>query len=62
MAKTGQNVYRLSLAWPRIIPDGVGEVNPKGIAFYNKVIDKMVECGIQSILDMAEGRETRLEL
>ena len=39
MAKTGQNVYRLSLAWPRILPDGIGEVNPKGIEFYNKVID-----------------------
>ena len=38
MKKTGQNTYRLSLAWPRIIPNGVGEVNQKGIDFYNKVI------------------------
>ncbi len=52
MAKTGQNVYRLSLAWPRIIPTGVGEVNPKGIAFYNKVLDKMVECGITPFVDL----------
>ena len=35
MAATGQNVYRLSLSWPRIIPTGVGEVNPKGIEFSN---------------------------
>ncbi len=52
MAKTGQNVYRLSLAWPRIIPDGVGETNPKGIEFYNKVINKMLSCGITPFVDL----------
>ena len=52
MQKTGQNTYRLSLAWPRIIPDGVGEVNPKGIEFYNKVIDKLVSCGITPFVDL----------
>ena len=46
MAKTGQNVYRLSLSWCRIIPTGYGEVNPKGIEFYNKVIDKLIACNI----------------
>ena len=52
MAKTGQNVYRLSLAWPRIIPNGVGEVNPKGIEFYNKVIDKLLACNITPFVDL----------
>ena len=52
MAKTGQNVFRMSLAWPRIIPDGVGEVNPKGIEFYNKVIDKLLEKGITPFVDL----------
>ena len=52
MQKTGQNVYRLSLAWPRILPDGIGEVNPKGIAFYNKVIDKLISCGITPFVDL----------
>jgi len=52
MAKTGQNTYRLSLSWPRIIPDGVGEVNPKGIAFYNKVIDKLLSCNITPFVDL----------
>ena len=46
MQKTGQNTYRMSLAWPRIIPTGTGEVNPKGIEFYNQVIDKLLACGI----------------
>jgi len=52
MAKTGQNAYRLSLSWPRIIPQGVGEVNPKGIAFYNKVIDKLLSHGITPFVDL----------
>ena len=52
MQKTGQNTYRMSIAWPRIIPTGVGEVNPKGIEFYNKVIDKLISCGITPFVDI----------
>ena len=52
MAKTGQNVFRMSLAWPRIIPTGVGQVNPKGIEFYNKVIDKLLEHNITPFVDI----------
>ncbi len=52
MAKTGQNTYRMSLAWPRIIPTGVGEVNPKGIEFYNKVIDCLLAHGITPFVDL----------
>lgn len=52
MAKTGQNTYRLSLSWPRIIPQGTGEVNPKGIEFYNKVINKLLSCGITPFVDL----------
>ena len=52
MQKTGQDTFRMSLAWPRIIPDGTGAVNPMGIAFYNKVIDKLLSCGIQPLVDL----------
>ena len=52
MQKTGQNTYRFSLSWVRIIPDGVGEVNPKGIEFYNKVINKLLSCGITPFVDL----------
>lgn len=38
MAKGGQNTYRLSLSWPRIIKDKEGTVNEKGIAFYCSVL------------------------
>ena len=52
MAKTNQNTHRFSLSWSRIIPTGVGEVNPKGIEFYNKVIDKLLEKGITPFVDL----------
>ncbi len=47
IADLGFPYYRFSLAWPRIMPDGVGAVNPKGIDFYNRLIDALVEKGIQ---------------
>lgn len=38
---------RFSLAWTRILPDGTGRVNPKGIDFYNRVIDKCLQEGVE---------------
>ncbi len=46
MRKLGIKNYRLSIAWPRIFPEGFGEVNPKGIAFYNKLLNAMIAEGI----------------
>lgn len=43
MKELGLKTYRFSLSWARIIPDGDGEVNERGIAFYNKVIDCLIE-------------------
>lgn len=41
------NAYRFSIAWPRVIPNGTGAVNAKGIGFYDKLIDGCLERGIQ---------------
>lgn len=38
--------FRFSLSWSRLIPNGEGQINPKGIDFYNRVIDFCLECGI----------------
>ena len=46
MRKLGIKNYRLSIAWPRIYPNGDGEVNPAGLAFYNKLIDSCLKHGI----------------
>jgi beta-glucosidase len=39
--------YRFSISWSRIIPQGVGAINHKGIDFYNKIIDFCLELGIE---------------
>ncbi|MBO5645368.1 MAG: beta-glucosidase [Lentisphaeria bacterium] len=46
LKELGVDSYRFSIAWPRIQPNGVGEANPEGIAYYNKLIDALIENGI----------------
>ena len=46
MKELGVNSYRFSFSWPRIIPDGIGEVNPEGIAYYKKLLAGLKEAGI----------------
>ena len=47
MAEGGQNSYRFSLSWPRIIKDREGHVNEKGIAFYRDLMKTCLEYGIK---------------
>jgi beta-glucosidase len=47
LAKLGLGAYRFSLAWPRIQPDGRGAPNPAGLAFYDRLVDALLERGIQ---------------
>ncbi len=47
MKDLGMQSYRFSIAWPRIMPNGIGEVNQEGIDFYNRLIDALLEAGIQ---------------
>lgn len=42
----GMKTYRFSISWARIIPNGDGEVNEKGVEFYDNVIDLLLEKGI----------------
>lgn len=46
MAELGLNAYRFSVAWPRILPKGKGTVNPKGLDFYDRLVDALLEKGI----------------
>ncbi|MER8004654.1 GH1 family beta-glucosidase [Streptomyces sp. NPDC094149] len=46
MRRLGTNAYRLSVAWPRVMPGGDGPVNPKGLAFYDELIDALLEADI----------------
>lgn len=52
MAELGLNAARISLSWPRIIPDGKGLVNSKGIDFYNRVIDELLKHNIKPFVTL----------
>jgi len=43
----GANAYRFSIAWPRIFPAGTGKPNPKGLDFYNHLVDALRAAGIE---------------
>ena len=47
MKSEGLKAYRFSIAWSRVMPDGKGAVNEKGVEFYSKVIDKLLENDIE---------------
>jgi len=47
MKEVGLHAYRLSISWPRVLPEGTGQVNEKGLAFYDRLIDALLGAGIQ---------------
>ncbi|MFM8405661.1 MAG: family 1 glycosylhydrolase, partial [Actinomycetota bacterium] len=48
----GVDAYRFSVAWPRVIPNGIGGVNKAGLDFYDRLIDGALERGIEPWLTM----------
>ncbi len=46
MAEMGLNAYRFSISWSRVLPEGTGRVNERGIDFYSRLVDALLECGI----------------
>lgn len=46
LADLGVDAYRFSVGWPRVIPDGVGAVNRKGLDFYQGLVDGLLARGI----------------
>ena len=52
LKQTGHNSFRTSIQWSRLIPDGVGEVNKKAVAFYKNVIDELIKNDIEIIIKL----------
>lgn len=52
MKEMGIKAYRFSLSWSRILPQGTGEVNPLGIAYYNRLIDCLTANGIEPFVTL----------
>ena len=47
MKSIGVTAYRFSISWPRILPDGTGRPNPKGLDFYSRLVDELLAAGIE---------------
>jgi beta-glucosidase len=47
MQSLGIGAYRFSVAWPRVVPSGRGAVNPAGLDFYDRLVDRLVAAGIR---------------
>ncbi len=47
MRELGLKAYRFSIAWPRVVPEGFGAANRKGIEHYHRLVDALLEAGIE---------------
>jgi len=47
LTELGVDAYRFSVSWPRLVPEGCGRVNDRGIDFYNRLIDSVLEAGAE---------------
>jgi beta-glucosidase len=52
LGQLGATAYRFSISWPRILPNCDGQVNQKGIQFYNDMIDEIIKNGAIPVLTM----------
>jgi beta-glucosidase len=46
MKHLGLQAYRFSISWPRVLPEGRGTVNERGLDFYSRLVDELLEAGI----------------
>jgi beta-glucosidase len=52
MKALGLRAYRFSIAWPRIVPNGHGAINPAGLDFYDRLVDALLAAGIQPFVTL----------
>ena len=52
MRELGLKAYRFSVAWGRVLPDGKGRVNSRGLDFYDRLVDCLLENGIEPLLTL----------
>lgn len=47
MASLGMKAYRFGVSWPRVLPEGHGQVSEKGLGFYDRLVDELLAAGIE---------------
>ena len=64
LERLGVDAYRFSVAWPRVVPQGVGAVEPRGLDYYDRVVDGLLARGIAPMVtlyhwDLPQALESR---
>ena len=52
MKDIGLQSYRFSISWPRVMPNGTGAVNAKGLDFYDRLVDGLIAKGIEPLITL----------
>ncbi len=52
MKDIGLKAYRFSVSWPRVVPEGTGKINEAGLGFYDRLVDHLLESGIEPYLTL----------
>jgi beta-glucosidase len=52
MSELALNAYRFSISWPRVLPAGEGKPNEAGLAFYDRLVDALLERGIRPFVTL----------
>ncbi|MGE0304935.1 MAG: GH1 family beta-glucosidase, partial [Acidimicrobiia bacterium] len=52
LGNLGVDAYRFSVSWSRVLPDGVGRIEPRGLAFYDRLVDGLLERGIDPMVTL----------
>ena len=52
MADLGVRAYRFSVSWSRVMPSGTGSVNQAGLDFYRRLVDRLLQAGVQPLINL----------
>jgi beta-glucosidase len=52
MRELGLDAFRFSVSWPRILPEGRGRIEPRGLDFYDRLVDKLLAAGIRPFVNL----------
>lgn len=52
MKELGVKAYRFSISWSRLLPAGIGKLNPAGVKFYHELIDALLDAGIEPFVTL----------
>jgi len=55
LSRLGAGVYRFSVSWPRVRPEGRGPVNTRGLDFYDRLVDRLLQAGIEPAVTLYSG-------